>query len=271
MFRRFSFLLVVVIVVGLGLGAGAGAIQARMNKAGGSGGAAVTGQQTQSARAASGQNESSTTAQATGQRGGFGTVENVTAGGFVLVLQGTRTQVVTNGETKVTRMADVKATDLKVGESIVATGSQQADGSFAASSIQAGGAGGMQGLVTGMMGATGSQRDQSQSSGQGNRPAQDTAPGGVRGTGGAQGAMGSALIGTIEAIDGSTITVKSQAGSSSKVATTSSTTVRKMADGTLSDIKEGLTATVVGERNGDGATVATSVQLVPSGMTPSGR
>ena len=70
-------------------------------------------------------------------------------------------------------------------------------------------------------------------------------------------------IGTIEKIEGDTITVKTMNGSSIKVVTSSSTTFQKMVSGTLSDLRTGDTVTVSGETNDDGTVQATNVFMTP--------
>ena len=53
-------------------------------------------------------------------------------------------------------------------------------------------------------------------------------------------------FGTIASIDGSKLTIKDRSGTTTKVATTSSTAVTTSASGTIGDIKVGDTVTVVG-------------------------
>ncbi len=71
-------------------------------------------------------------------------------------------------------------------------------------------------------------------------------------------------IGTIEKIEGDTITVKTINGSSVKVVTSSSTTFQKMVSGTISDLKTGDAITVSGETRDDGSVQASTVLLTPS-------
>ncbi len=94
-------------------------------------------------------------------------------------------------------------------------------------------------------GATGSNG----TSGSGSAP---TASGGFGGFG--QG--GGATFGTIAAIDGSTLTVTTQAGASTTVKTTSSTVVTTSATGTVADISNGDHLVVIGTTSG--TTVAAS-------------
>lgn len=258
---RFFVVLVLVAAVGLGAGAGAGAVQQR-TKGNGANTSSLAAQQTRIVESTGGQSPSATPSG--DQQSSFGTVESVTSSGFVLAGQGGRVQVATSSETKVQKMADARVSDLKVGDSIVATGEQQGDGTVAAASLQVGAMESARGMLGGMMGqlAQGAQRGQQRSGQQGSPPA---------GMQGGQALRGSVAMGTIEAISGDTITVKPQSGSSSKVKVSSSTVVRKMADGSLTDIRVGQTAVVSGGRKSDGTVTATSVQLIPVGDATSGR
>ncbi|WP_349899686.1 hypothetical protein [Parafrigoribacterium soli] len=65
--------------------------------------------------------------------------------------------------------------------------------------------------------------------------------------------------GTIVSIDGDTITIKAQDGSTKKVTTGSDTTVTKTAKTTVGALKKGQTITVIGEADGDEAVKATTI------------
>ena len=81
--------------------------------------------------------------------------------------------------------------------------------------------------------------------------------GGTGGTG--TGAGGGFTAGTIESIDGSTITLKLADGSTVKVTSSSTTTVTKSATASVSALKAGETVTVVGTKDASGNVAATSV------------
>ncbi len=262
---RFFIALVAAIVIGLGAGAGAGALQERLSGKGGGATAATR----QSPTPASGGSQGTLAGQDAGQGGSFGTVENVSSSGFALVAQTGRVQVATSSDTKVQKTADVKTADLKVGDTIVATGEQQADGTLVAASIQVGTMEGVRGMVGRMAGqfAQGARSAQAQGSGQ--RGGQQGVP--SERIQGMLAQRGSAVAGTIESISGDTITAKTQAGSSSKVKVSSSTAVTKLAEGTLQDIKAGQSVVVTGERDSSGTLKATSIQLTPAGQTAFGR
>ena len=85
------------------------------------------------------------------------------------------------------------------------------------------------------------------------------------GTGGAEGGFGGGAAGggftagTIESIDGSTITLKLTDGSTVKVTSSDSTTVTKSDSAAVSDLKKGETITVVGTKDSSGNVTATTV------------
>jgi len=94
-----------------------------------------------------------------------------------------------------------------------------------------------------------------------------------QGAGGAQGQMrllGGGTIGTVEKIEGKTITLTpilgSGAGSVVRVVTNENTTVQRLAAGSLADIKVGDRITVQGQQGSDGAITATTIQVVPAGQ-----
>ncbi|MDO8670120.1 MAG: DUF5666 domain-containing protein [Dehalococcoidia bacterium] len=264
---RFMIALVASIIVGLAVGAGAGAAQARLNgKSGGTTVAAV--QPTQTSGSGSGQSNSS--GQTGGQGGTLGTVDSVTASGFVLVAQSGRVQVSTNSETKVQKTTDVKVADLKVGDTVVATGELQADGTVAATMIEVGllaggraGAGGLSGQF-GQGNPAGQNQGSGPNQGSGQRGGQQATP--QAGTPGAQAQRGTMLAGTIEAVSGDTVSVKTQAGASSKVKVSSATALQKMGEGNLQDIKAGQTVLVTGQIDSSGTSKATAIQIIPAGQ-----
>ncbi len=95
-----------------------------------------------------------------------------------------------------------------------------------------------------------------------------TAQAGQRGTfGGAPGAEGGIggdaaggfTAGTIESIDGGTITLKLTDGSTVKVTSSDSTTVTTTDTASVSDLKKGETITVVGTKDASGNVTATAV------------
>jgi ferric-dicitrate binding protein FerR (iron transport regulator) len=83
--------------------------------------------------------------------------------------------------------------------------------------------------------------------------------GGGTGGGGGGAAGGGFTAGTIESIDGSTITLKLADGSTVKVTSSSATTVTKAATATVSALKAGESITVVGTKDASGNVTATSV------------
>jgi hypothetical protein len=79
------------------------------------------------------------------------------------------------------------------------------------------------------------------------------------------GAFGGLTAGTIQSIDGDTITVKLRDGSTVKVTTSGSTTVTKSEKSSVSDLSSGETVIVRGTKAGNGDVSATSIA---EGATP---
>ncbi|QNE45756.1 hypothetical protein F1C58_01745 [Glaciihabitans sp. INWT7] len=73
------------------------------------------------------------------------------------------------------------------------------------------------------------------------------------------GGFGGITAGTIQSVDGDTVTVKLRDGSTVTVKTTDTTTVTKSATSTVADLKAGETITVRGARDGSGSVSATSI------------
>jgi hypothetical protein len=86
-------------------------------------------------------------------------------------------------------------------------------------------------------------------------------------------AFGGGVRGTIENISGTTMTVKSEDGSSKIVIVPSSASVTKSTTGTTADLTTGTTVMVTGNTNDDGSVTATNIQLnpaLPTGTPPTG-
>ena len=79
------------------------------------------------------------------------------------------------------------------------------------------------------------------------------------GAGAAGGARGGFTAGTIESIDGDTITLKLTDGSTVKVSTSDTTTVTKSSTAKVSDLATGETITVTGQADSSGDVTATRI------------
>ncbi len=88
----------------------------------------------------------------------------------------------------------------------------------------------------------------------------DGAEGGERRGRGGWGGVG----GAIESIDGNTLTITTPRGPVT-VNTYEETTVRKIVDGTMEDLTQGVQIRVTGARDEEGTVKATSITLVPEG------
>jgi hypothetical protein len=95
---------------------------------------------------------------------------------------------------------------------------------------------------------------------------------GGNGTNGANGTVrrGSAVSGSIIAADSSSITVKTNDGSTKIVLVSSSTNVTKVSEGGLSDLTTGQEVAVTGTTNSDGSVSASRIQLGTGVSTTTG-
>ncbi len=84
--------------------------------------------------------------------------------------------------------------------------------------------------------------------------------------GGAQGLPGrGGLTGTVEKIEGNTVTVNTAQGPL-QANIGADTTIQMSVQGTAQDLKAGLRVTVVGQRGTDGTVTATSIIITPAGV-----
>ena len=75
---------------------------------------------------------------------------------------------------------------------------------------------------------------------------------------------GDGLFGTIETIEGDTLTINTPRGPL-QASVGPETTIQVFAEGTLADLEAGMQVTVVSERADDGSVVATSITVTPEG------
>ena len=96
--------------------------------------------------------------------------------------------------------------------------------------------------------------------------------GGQNRVGGARGAVngGGIAFGEIVSKDATSMTIKTQDGSSKIVLVSASVKVTKSADGSLSDLVVGENVSITGTANKDGSLTAQSVQVRPAGSVPAG-
>lgn len=77
-----------------------------------------------------------------------------------------------------------------------------------------------------------------------------------------------AVTGTVQGIDGNTISIVTQEGTD-RVTVKDGTTIQKMATVKLEDLQQGERLMVMGERNPDGTYAATAIQIVQAGRAES--
>ena len=102
-------------------------------------------------------------------------------------------------------------------------------------------------------------------------PARTAGFAGARGLGGGRnGAGGGFVAGTIEANDGTSLTVQLPNGNSENVFYSSSTQIIKPSPAVTSDLKPGTMVMVGGTTNSDGSVTAQSIQIRNTSSTPRG-
>jgi hypothetical protein len=186
--------------------------------------------------------------------GGFGSF----AGGFTpmvgaiesidgsLVSVGTADGVLTamvGGDVTVSISSETGVEGLELGQQVSVIGERDETGSFMASAITVVTEGGAFGG-----GRTGGQRQ-----------------GGFGGGGGGLGGT-RALTGTVDSIEEGRITIETEQGPL-PVAVNDDTTVRITSLGTIGDLELGMNVVIIGQPDEDGQVVATSVNVVPEGVT----
>ena len=88
---------------------------------------------------------------------------------------------------------------------------------------------------------------------------------GFGGAGGGQGGFGGGgLAGTVESLDGNTLTINTTQGPL-LAALGEETVIQMFAEGSLSDLEVGTRVTVTGQRSEDGTVEAVSILIVPEG------
>lgn len=78
-------------------------------------------------------------------------------------------------------------------------------------------------------------------------------------------AFGAGTSGTVQKVDGSTVTIDTGNGATLQVALSADTTIEKTAAGTSADLKAGTRVTVLGQRDASGVVQARAVVIVPEG------
>jgi Cu/Ag efflux protein CusF len=87
---------------------------------------------------------------------------------------------------------------------------------------------------------------------------------GLGARGGAAQALSNSATGQITDISGNTVTIQTRAGTTEKINVSNSTTIQKLASAALSDLKNGDSIIVSGNRNADGSFDAKAISPVPA-------
>ena len=177
--------------------------------------------------------------------GGFapmvGAIESIDGN---LVSVGTAEGVLTamvGGDATVSISSETGVEGLELGQQVSVIGERDDTGSFVASAITVVTEGGAFGG-----GRTGGQRQ--------------------GGFGGGRFGGTRALTGTVDSIEESSITIETEQGPL-PVAVNDETTVRITSQGTIGDLETGMTVVIIGQPDEEGQVVATSVNVVPEGLT----
>ncbi len=224
-----------------------------------------------------------------GAPGVFGTIQKIDGNKVTVTSAFTNTASTTNAaqtvvqvsnSTTISKQADAQASDIKVGDEITAIGTKDGD-TVTAQIVQIGGGFGGFGGPGGFVGGRGNFPNASGTPGAGGRRAfpSGTPPAGFQGNGGNDGNGGGNfrgnfpnasgtpgvtadfISGTVNSVNGDTVTVKSTDGTSATFTITSDTRLQKSVDVKVSDLKEGDNITAMGQQNGD-VFEATSIQVV---------
>lgn len=171
-----------------------------------------------------------------------GTVQTVD--GKTITLAGAGPRVIVSDTTSFIKSSAITVADLKAGDEVTALGQQTADGSLAAQS-----------LVVGP--ALGNGR----SAGQSAAGATGAAAGNRSGGGGQGGAALRSVTGTVQTVEGNTVTIATGDGQTVKVTIAAGARLRKSAPATLADVTAGEQITVQGQSGTDGAIAAAVVQI----------
>lgn len=185
-----------------------------------------------------------------GGRGTSGTVESINGNTLTVKAQdGTTIKATVAATTTYTTNVAVTAADIKTGDDVTVIGQAAASGGvITATQVTVG-----SGLAAAALGGAG-------------RPAIVAGQGGTGGvgrTGGAAVQAGSVtfVTGTVQKVEGNTLTVTGQDGTTSTVTLTADTRLTKVTAGSLSDVKPGAQVTIIGQAGADGAIAALSVQI----------
>lgn len=99
---------------------------------------------------------------------------------------------------------------------------------------------------------------------------------GAAGGAGAAGTNGGAAIagrggtiGTVDSLNGDTLTIRGQDGTPTTVKLDSKTTIHKTVDGTTADLTPGTNVFVTGNKAADGTVTASQISITPAGASPS--
>ena len=210
--------------------------------------------------AAASANPSSSISGSQGVASVSGSVQSVKGSVIAIkVSDGTLSTISTTGTTLIQKSFQASLADLKTGVSVTVGGSQQGDGSLLAESITinvSAGAAPTQapisianGPPTGQTGVTPTQTP----------PLPGSTSPRLPGTGSPSGGQG--MAGTIQTIDGGTITLRLSNGITARVIVSASTAIKRVSPGALTDIAAGSNINITGMPQSDGSIRATIITI----------
>jgi len=187
----------------------------------------------------------------------LGPVASVSGNTLTITTQQGDTKVNIAGA-RIQKSMDGTTDDLKAGVTVVVTGRPGSDGTVTATNIQITPVGAL---------AEGAPQSERQPPGQGR--AQAPSQGQSQGQPQNRGQGMRPIFGTVGSLQGDTLTVNDQQGNTIQVKVTGAR-IEKTVDGTVDDLKAGVTVSVVGQRGSDGTIAATSIQIRPAGSPANG-
>jgi Cu/Ag efflux protein CusF len=199
-----------------------------------------------------------------------GTVQKVDGTTITVTQQdGTVAKAVVSNTTTFVKDSTMTAADIKVGDTVAAVGQTGVDGSIAALQVtdgngaQAAAAGGFARQGGAAAGGTGGQGGAAVGGTGGAAAGGGGRPGGAAAAG--QFAGAATANGTVQKIDGQSLTITEQSGQTVVVTISTNTRLRKATTAVLADVAAGDQVTIIGQTGSDGSIAATVITITAAG------
>jgi len=188
------------------------------------------------------------------RQGTMGTLSSINGNTLALTnTQGSQVTVNVSGTTTFQKTITGTLADLQKGDVLTVTGTPDASGNIAATSISVRAAG--QVSPTRSPGATSTPRGTPSRTGTSGTPAFPN------------GGVGRGTVGTLASINGNTLTLTTMQGTSVTVNVSDTTTIQKTVAGTISDLQVGESLSVMGAPDANGVIAARSISIRPQGQS----